>query len=139
MASLPFSKPKKQKLIVGGAIILFFAISFAGGRGAQRHGMRNAITAIGNSLIRETNSYRLHGIDSTLQLTIAEVLSSKTRVAQVVIDHHPIFGTTARARMILSNDMGHAINMDLRTDDSHIYQVLSYSTVSEPRTNSALH
>jgi hypothetical protein len=134
---LPQSKQSVQKLLIAGAIFLFFAISWVGARGPQRQGMKKTIIAIGNDLIRETNSHRLRGLDTAHQLTISQILSSTTHVTQVVIDHHPLFGTTSESHMILSNDNGHSIRLDLRTDGSKFYHLLGCTSISEPRTNAA--
>ena len=106
-------------------IVPLFALIVAGGIFALYSGRKHHqyfITAqgrqIGTDLILRTNSAKLVSIGASLNGELAQLLSSETRVANVLIGDEPtpIGDGSADGRLLLTNVQGKCLGIRLRQD-----------------------
>jgi hypothetical protein len=120
--------PVVALLIVG---LVFGVIAI---RGQHRGFISVASRSTGGDLIASTNSSHLVRIGPDLQARLAELLSSRTHIADVLLGDEPSpYGDGAASiRLILTNEAGKGLLIRLRSaEESGMFHVLGFRTVSE--------
>jgi hypothetical protein len=100
----------------------------------HRSFLRAASRSIGNDLIQGTNSPHLVRISQDFQAHLSELLTARTRVADVLLgdEPSPIGGGTACSRVVLTNDVGKDLLIRLRVADKHGgFLVVGFRSISE--------
>jgi len=115
-------------------LVVILALNGLPGSRDYRYFITVRTSDIGRELIATTNSPRLAEIDPALQMSLSQLLSSPTHVADALFgdESAPVGDGRACSRLVLTNDMGEGIVLRLRQGTNvETFHVLSYRTISE--------